>query len=195
MRARFFLLLALGLPLSIALAYAMRDLVHDKIVVPLYHALWQLSALIQSVPELVRWAGIITVMALVLAWQLVPEWTIERRPGPRRDRNPGQVETVARWITRSRSSNYFKWQIAHRLGALVRRLQNLTGQSAPERAVEPRLADYLKAGLSLSFVDFPSRRGIFGRPTETALDLDPGEVIASLEQGIFADEARHADSL
>ena len=90
MRARFFLLLALGLPLSIALAYAMRDLVHDKIVVPLYHALWQLSALIQSVPELVRWAGIITVMALVLAWQLVPEWTIERRPGPRRDWSPDE---------------------------------------------------------------------------------------------------------
>lgn len=195
MRARFPLRLALSLALSFALAYSMRDLVHDTVVVPLFHALWQLSAFVQSVPELIRWAGIVAALALVLAWQLVPEWKVERRPGPRRNWNPGQVETLARWVTRSRSSNYFKWQIAHRLGALARRLQDLTGQSPPGSASEHRVADYLNAGLSLSFVDFPSRRGIFGRRPESALDLDPGEVTSNLEKGIFTDDMSHADSL
>ena len=121
------------------------------------------------------------------------------RPRGREQRvNPqaqGQVESLAVWILRARESNYFKWQLANRLGRISRRLEELSEHRAGVIARKEAVEQYLAAGLNHSFVEYPSPRNRFQRRTPTPLDLNPSEVVDHLESQMEMDRGGNAESL
>ena len=195
MKSPRILLFIVALLLSAALAFIARDLAYDLIVLPFSYVGWQLTLLFRAVSEIVWWTALVVFLGLLIAWQLVPELKpAGRRPtghGPA----VGQVAAVALWLKRSRTSNYFKWQLAHRLGRVSKRLDELVGRNGDSGAAGSSVAGYLAAGLEHSFVDFPSSRHLFRRPAVTALDVDLGEVVGYLESRTIKGQDHNADSL
>jgi hypothetical protein len=195
MRLPRILLFIVALLLSIALAFVARDLAYDLIVLPLSYLGWQLALLFHAVSEIVWWTALVVLIALLIAWQLVPELKpAAGRPGGHRPAG-GQVAAVALWLVRSRTSNYFKWQLANRLGRVSKRLDELVGRHADSEANGTAVAGYLAAGLEHSFVDFPSSPRLFRRPAVTALDVDLRQVVGYLESRTFKGQDDNADSL
>jgi len=195
MNNRRLLMLAASVVLSVALAFAVRDVVYQVVVLPLSYVIWQLGVMFGAIPELIRWIALVVIFGLVLAWQLVPDLKpASRRPGARRSAR-GQVDLLALWLLRSRSSNYFKWQLAHRLGRVSQSLDGLAGRDSVASPPGPGVAEYLAAGLNNSFVDFPTRRHLLARSRTTALDVDPGAVVDYLESQTLVDRGNHAENL
>ena len=195
MNGRRLLLLIASIALSAALAIALRNAVHDFLVVPLAYVAWQIAVLMGAVPEFARWLVLVVALGLLLAWQLVPDLRPASRLPARPREGMGPVETAATWLLRARASNYFKWQLAHRLGRVSRRLDELRGRKNGSAAASAAVVDYLAAGLDHSFADFPGPRGPFAYPSATPLDLDPAKVIEYLESQSFMNRESHADSL
>jgi hypothetical protein len=59
--------------LSVTLALAARDLVHQLVVLPLSYVIWQVGVLLAAVPALAWWAVLVVLAALVVGRELVPE--------------------------------------------------------------------------------------------------------------------------
>ena len=193
MSRRAWLLSAVVL-LSATLTYVAQGAVRDFVILPLSFLLWQLQGLLGMVAQLVQWGIMAAALTLILAWQLVPELKRPHRAARGIRRARGQVETTALSLLNARSGNYFKWQLANRLGHVSRRLDEMQGRETGDHRPAPEVASYLAAGLDNTFVDFPPRR-LFGHPATTALDAEPTVVVDYLESRAFPNEAQHADSL
>ena len=189
------LLLLAALVLSAILALALRPLIYELLVVPLSYLAWQVDLLIDTVPELIRWTILVVVLALFLAWQLMQDFRRSSRLPLKEPRSTGQVQSLSTWLLRARSSNYFKWQLAYRLGRVSRRLADLARRGIDDLTPSSDVADFLAAGLSRSFVDFPAPRNPFKRRAMTALDIDPARVVQFLESQIPTQGGDHADRL
>jgi hypothetical protein len=180
-----------GLIFSLMLAFFLRQPVHDFLVVPLAYTAWLLSSLYASVPQLILWSVLLLLACVGILSQLLPEPGPSSRASRRRPPQLGQVESLAIWILRARTSNYFKWQLANRLGRIAHKLAappaTLTGQNSRPTAV----AAYLSAGVEHSFVDFPAPRHRWQRPRVTPLDLDPVEAVEALESQMEIGHGRH----
>jgi hypothetical protein len=170
-----------ALAASIILAYFLRDVVYELLVVPLAYCLWLAQLLYLAIPQLVKWVVLLILLFIGVLWKLLPVAPAAPRREADRRRLEGPVESLASGIHRSSKSNYFKWQLAHRLGRLDRRI--LDASMRPEGLLEPSEAvrQFLAAGRDQSFVDFPTPARRFRRRAPTALDADPQEVIHYLE--------------
>jgi len=189
------LLLAASFVASAALALVLRGVAYDLILIPISYIGWLLGLVFRAVSELVWWTALVVIFGLMLAWQLVPELkAVGGRPPSSRPAT-GQVAAVALWLKRSRTSNYFRWQLANRLGRVSRRLEEICDRYPERGGPGQAVAGYLAAGLNRSFVDFPLSRRLFQRPASTPLDLEPAEVVEYLESLSSVDRANHADSL
>ena len=105
------------------------------------------------------------------------------------------MEALAAWIRKSSKGNYFKWQLANRLGKIAHRLAETSGQEAG-RATNmgpgnEGVEKYLDAGINYSFVDFPGPKNRFHHPPPTTLDLDPKEAVEYLESQLELRRGRH----
>lgn len=191
-RWALFAVLLLG---SLVLAYFLRDLIYELVIVPLAYTLWWGGLIYQAVPQLVKWIVLLVTLAIVVIWRLIPDLEVAPQVKQPRRRIEGRMETLVVGIARARSSNYFKWQLANRLGRLARRMsespRSTPGSDSPVDAVQR----YLAAGLNQSFVDFPTPRGPFSPRRPTALDVDPAEVIAYLESRMEQSYAGRSRSL
>jgi hypothetical protein len=188
-------LLMLSIVLAAVLAFAAKDLVYGMVVLPLSYTTWQFGILFRAVPQLVWWTAVVVTVALVLGWQLVPEIRPAATSGVRPPRLVGEVEEVARWLGRSRRSTYFRWQLAHRLGRVSRKLVEIGGRGSDAGPPSARVEAYIAAGMNSSFVDFPAPRHPLARPRPTPLDVDPGEVVDYLESQSLMNRGNHADRL
>ena len=180
---------------SLGLAFLVRDLARDLLIIPLAYLAWQVGLLYWAVPQLVKWAVAVLLLGILVIWQLIPDLRPSGQERTRPAAPRGQVETLALWIHRARSSNYFKWQLANRLGRLAVKLDELSGRRGQGR---PRLApveEYLAAGLQQSFVDFPVPRNRLQRRLPTALDLPPVEVVEYIESQMETANGRHTQGL
>ncbi len=179
-RLRWPLLLGI-LVVSAVLGYALRDLVYQLVVVPIAYLLWLLYFYYSAIPQWAIWILLVSVLLIAVLWSLVPE-APRRRRGPRvRTRAQGDVEALAVWIRKSRRGNYFKWQLANRIGRIARRIGDLSGSRGRPPSADEAVERYLDAGLNYSFVDFPTARGRFTRAPQTPLDVDPQRVADYLE--------------
>lgn len=166
---------------SITLAFVLRDVIYQLIIVPLAYVFWLAGVYYSAVPQLLIWGVLILFLSVGVTWTLIPEVATPPRRPIQRFPIEGQVESLAICIIRGRNSNYFKWQVANRLARLVRRLSE--GLMRPEdldARVQP-VQQYLAAGLNQSYVDFPAPPSRFQRRTPTPLDLDPNEVVDYME--------------
>jgi hypothetical protein len=167
--------------LSLLLAFLVRDLARDLLITPLAYLAWQIGLLYWAVPQLVKWAAAVLLLCIVVFWQLIPDFRSSNDRTARHRASRGQVEALAVWIHRARSSTYFKWQLANRLGHIADKLQDSLGRRGRARAPVASVEEYLAAGLQHSFVDFPMPRHPFQRRAPTPLDLPPEEAVAYIE--------------
>ncbi len=181
MRGRPWPLVAGMVIVSLGIAFALRGVIYQTVIVPLAYAWWVIGLYYSSVPQAILWTILLALLLLSVLWSLVPELHLPGGRDTPRSLPEGQVEALAVWLRKSRDGNYFKWQLANRLGRIARSLgEDSSGGGrvhAPDEAVER----YLDAGLNYSFVDFPSRRNRFQSAPRTPLDADPKKVAEYLE--------------
>jgi hypothetical protein len=166
---------------SAILAYLLRDVMYQLVVVPLAYSLWLLEVVYLAIPQLLKWVLLVVLLFLGIIWKLIPDMPASPKPRSPRRSIEGRVESLAIGIHRSRTSNYFKWQVANRLGRLARRISDTRALPEALERGSPSIQGYLAAGLNQSFVDFPTPRARFARRLPTPLDIDPGAIVEYLE--------------
>jgi energy-coupling factor transporter transmembrane protein EcfT len=178
------------LVISLVLAFFLREVVYGALIVPLAYLFYLGKYYYTAIPQLILWIFLLLLLLVFVAWNFIPEVRPAARKARVRKPAEGQVEALTLWIHKARKGNYFKWQLANRLGRISRRINELSGQRASPggEAVEK----YLDAGLNHSFVDFPTSRNRFQPPVATALDLDPKDVVDYLESQLELRSDRHS---
>lgn len=186
-------LAVLGILVSAAvLAFPLRGIVYQLIVIPLAYVWWVLGLLYQVFSQEVWWICILLVVLFILVKSLLSDVQFASKVIPIVKHERGEVENLAMTIKRSNKGIYFKWLVANRLGRLAYQflLQREHGKPrsvfAPLTAEgwdsEPEIQQYLEKGLHGSFADFPnSNWNYFSTPKKTALDRDVAEVVEFLE--------------
>ena len=177
---------------SLLLALVVRDVARDVLITPAAYLFWEIRTIYLAVPQLLKWFVLVLAGCVAVLWQLVPEVRPTDRGREAAVPAHGQVESLASWIARARRGNYFKWQLANRLGRISRRLHEVSGGRSGDPAPATEVEAYLSAGIDHSFVDFPNSRYPFRPNPPTALDLDPTRVVDYLESQTEVARDRHA---
>jgi energy-coupling factor transporter transmembrane protein EcfT len=177
--------------ISLVLAFFLRDVVYATIILPLAYMLWLGKYYYSAIPQLLLWALLLIVIFLTVIWNFLPETRSNQRKQLKRRAAEGQVEALAAWIRKSRKGNYFKWQLANRLGRIARRLAELSGEHTRFVSGNEAVDNYLDAGMNYSFVDFPGPKNRFHRTAPTPLDLDPEKAVDHLESQMELRRGRH----
>jgi hypothetical protein len=190
------LLVSAGMIIAVILAFFMQDVIRRLVVTPLAYLWWLLKLGWASLPQLVLWILLLTILVLIVFANLLKWISIKKKSDKPARPAQGPVETLAVWISKSGQGNYYKWMIANRLGKLwgemSGRSDNRNQSGLPvESEVQARhspeeLQKYLKAGMEESFVDYPLPALPFMRRRATPFDLDVAEAIEFLESQLEA---------
>lgn len=174
------------------LAFPLRGVVNQLILVPLAYLLWLLKLLYLSMSQAIWWFLAVFVVLLILGQSLLPDIKPIKKLIPLAKHERGNVEALAIALDKSKKGIYFKWLIANRLGRLAYEIL-LQREHGKPRSVfapltsegweaTPEIQQYLERGLHGSFADFPnSRWGSFAKPEKTPLDHDVADVVEFLE--------------
>jgi hypothetical protein len=177
--------------LSAVLAFFLRDVIYALIITPLAYLWWLFRSVYSLIPQLVLWISLLVGLTMLIMINFAPEGRRTPRPEEKRKKNQGQVEALAVWFARSNRGNYFKWQIANRLGLIARGFWGTPTGSRPLHFDDPEVDRYLEAGLNSSFVDYPPPKNRFQKAAPTPLDLDPLVVVDYLEKQTETARVRH----
>jgi hypothetical protein len=174
------------------LAFPLRELVNQVVLVPIAYLLWLLKLVYLSMDQVIWWFAAVFLVLVILGQSLLPELKPVKKLIPFAKHEHGKVETLAIALDKSQKGIYFKWLIANRLGRLAYEIL-LQREHGKPRSVfapltsegweaTPEIQQYLEKGLHGSFADFPNNRwGNFGAPVKTPLDHDVIEVVEFLE--------------
>ena len=184
------------------LAFPLRGIVNELIVVPIAYIFWLLGLLYISTHQVIWWIGILLVVLFILGKSLLPELKPPRKFVTPTRRERGKVESLATSLQKSNKGIYFKWLVANRLGRLAHDILVQRGNGKPRSVFAPLTGEgweptpemqrYLEKGLHGSFAEFPNTGNrYFVPPSKTSLDHDVAEVIEFLEGKI---ENRHSPS-
>ena len=177
------------------LAFPLRGIVNELIVVPIAYIFWLLGLLYLSTHQVIWWIGILLVVLIILGKSLLPDIKPSRRLVTHTRRQRGKVESLAASLQKSNKGIYFKWLVANRLGKLTHDILLQRGNGKPRSVFAPltgegleptpEMQQYLEKGLHGSFAEFPNTGNrYFVPPSKTSLDHDVAEVIEFLEFGI-----------
>lgn len=194
MTRRWLVVIGVGI-IAALLAFPLRGIVHELIVLPLSYLLWMLGLLYLALPQQLLWVVVTLLVLFILGKSLLIEMKIPRRPAPVSRVDRGKVESLALAMQKANRGIYSKWVVANRLGKLAHQILQQR-EHGKERSVfaplvgqgwEPNmeLQQYLEKGLHGSFTEFPnSRYRFFRRPPKTSLDHDVREAIEFLESNV-----------
>jgi hypothetical protein len=194
LRTRRLLVLIGALIVAGFLAFPLRQMIYESIVVPVAFIAWNLNLLYRSFSQGVWWAAIFLIVLFMLLFSLIPQPKSRHQVEAKRKPPVGQVEDLATSLGKAERGIYFKWLIANRLGKLAYQIL-LQRESGRPRSVfapligmdwEPRieLQTYLETGLHGSFADYPHVNRPFGTPPKTPLDFDVAEAVEFLESQV-----------
>lgn len=196
---RLFVLLG-ALVLALVLAFALQDVIHDTVILPLAYLWWVLGLYYHTLPQIALWACLVLLVLLMFFGSLAPDIMRKRRVEKETKPIQGPVEGLAMSLEKARGGIYLKWQIAHRLGNLARDLLVQRGDRVNAKSLGPLVGrdwhpsqpvdEYLDVGLNGSFADYPNPPWPFGRPQVTPLDLEVDEAVEFLELQLESD-GRH----
>ncbi|HUF00348.1 MAG TPA: hypothetical protein VMN99_13905 [Anaerolineales bacterium] len=193
-RARRILIFIGTLIIAGLLAFPLREMIYETIVVPAAFIAWNLDLLYRSYPQWIWWFVVLFIVFLMIAFSLGPRpqsrGRVEEKPKPQQ----GQVEGLAIGLRRAEHGIYFRWVIANRLGKLAYQIL-LHRESGRPRSVfapllgtdwEPtkELQNYLETGLHGSFADFPNVRRFSSTPQKTPLDINVADAVEFLESQV-----------
>ena len=177
------------------LAFPLRGIVNELIVVPVAYIFWLLGLLYLSTHQVIWWIVILLVVLFILGKSLLPELKLPKKAVTSTRQERGRVETLAASLKKSNKGIYFKWLVANRLGKLTHEILLQRGNGRPRSVFAPLTGDgleptpemqqYLEKGLHGSFSEFPNTGNrYFAPPSKTSLDHDVAEVIEFLESSI-----------
>ena len=170
------------------LAFLLRGVVREGIILPLARFAWLLKGYYRAFPQAAYWGLGLGIAALVamLGFRL-PEW--ERKHHQQQGRPlPGSIREMSFWIQRGRDGIFPKWHVAHLLAELAldildrrgTRQKNVRLLTGPDWAPPAEVKQYLDAALTTSYTDYPKTRR-FGPLPPTPFDQDLEPVIKYLE--------------
>jgi hypothetical protein len=205
LRTRRLLVLIGVLVVAGLLAFPLRQMIYESVVVPAAFIVWNLDLLYRSFSQGVWWAGIFVIVLFMLLFSLIPQPKFRPHTEAKRKPSVGQVEDLATSLGKAQRGIYFKWLIANRLGKLAYQIL-LNRESGRPRSVlaplvgmdwEPRkeLQTYLETGLHGSFADYPHVNRPFGTPQKTPLDFDIVEAVEFLESQVENGHLPHTGHL
>jgi hypothetical protein len=188
------------------LAFPLRQMIYQSIVVPAAFIAWSLSLLYRSLPQGIWWTAIVVIVLFMLLFSLIPQPKLRHRSEPKRKPPLGQVEDLAASLGKAERGIYFKWLVANRLGKLAYQMLLHRESGRPRSIFAPlvgaewtpgeELQTYLETGLHGSFADYPHVNRPFGTPQKTPLDFDVAEAVEFLESQVenVHSPQRHEDS-
>jgi hypothetical protein len=174
------------------LAFPLRGVVNQLIVLPIAYLLWLLHLLYLSFNQTVWWVAAVILVLVIIGRSLLPEFKPVRRLIHHTRRERGSVESLAAALEKSADGMYFKWLIANRLGKLAYQILLQREHGKPRSVFAPLVGEgwdapsevhqYLEQGLHGSFADYPTRHWLnFASPEKTPLDHDVLDVVEFLE--------------
>ena len=177
------------------LAFPLRGIVNELLVVPIAYIFWLLGLLYLSTHQVIWWIVILLVVLFILGKSLLPELKLPRKVLTSTRQERGKVESLAASLKKSNKGIYFKWLVANRLGKLTHEILLQRGNGKPRSVFAPltgegleptpEMQQYLEKGLHGSFAEFPNTNNrYFSPPSKTSLDHDVAEVIEFLESSI-----------
>ena len=177
------------------LAFPLRGIVNELIVVPVAYIFWLLGLLYLSTHQVIWWIVILLAVLFILGKSLLPELKLPRKSVTSTRQERGKVESLATSLKKSNKGIYFKWLVANRLGKLTHEILLQRGNGRPRSVFAPLTGDgleptpemqqYLEKGLHGSFSEFPNTGNRYFAPSsKTSLDHDVAEVIEFLESSI-----------
>ena len=186
--------LAIGGVIVIAalLAFPLREVVNQLVLVPIAYLLWLLGLLYLSMNQAFWWVLAILVVLVIIGQSLLPDIQPVKKLIPLAKRERGNVESLALTMHKSQKGTYFKWLVANRLGRLAYQILLHREHGKPRSVFAPltgesweaphEVQEYLEKGLHGSFADFPNPYWFdFSAPEKTALDHNVADVIEFLE--------------
>ena len=190
MRKRRWMLGGAILLVAAFLAFLLRDVIQQTVILPLSYLWWVGMLFFRAIPQLFFWMILILGVTILALFSLIGRYIPYRPKAEESTHLSGAVEALAAWITKTRYGIYFKWLVAHRLGQLAQSIvMHREGQEAPpargalvSRDWHPpeAVGTYLDAALNRSFTDFPRPR-LFSPPNRTPFDTDLGQVVDYIE--------------
>src|SRR5437867_12830826 len=119
MNARRGLILICALVIAGILAFPLRQVIYEMVVIPAAYIAWNFNLLYRSVSQGIWWSVIIFIVFFILVFSLIPQPKFRRRMETSSKPQLGQVESFAGWLRRAERGIYFKWLVANRLGKLA----------------------------------------------------------------------------
>jgi len=189
------LLLGLGLLIVTGLlAWILRSIVYQVVILPVAFLGFQLNIWYHSLSQGLWWWLILAIVLFMLVFSLIPpEKPGEQKPTKSKPKR-GQVEQLSMEMGRSKSGQYFKWIVANRLGKLAYQILLHRESGRPRSVFAPLLGEgwqpsqelqaYLETGLHGSFADFPNSRNPFDTPRPPPLDHEVAGVVEFLESQV-----------
>jgi hypothetical protein len=174
------------------LAYLLRDVVEQLVIVPLIYIWWLIGLYYSTFPQFVMWALLILLVLFSAEKTLIPRIRYRTAFKPEPKPAQGQMEGFVVWLEKSkRGGSYYKWLIANRLGKNAREIlaqrdghevSNKFGRLEGRDWNPPqKIRDYLETGLNGSFADYPRPYWFWQTPKPTPLDVNPQQIVEYLE--------------
>lgn len=193
-RERRWLILTGALIIAGLLAFPLRGMIYDTIVIPAAFIAWNLNLLYRSYPQWVWWFVVIFVVFVMIVFSLVPRPQARGRQEEKPKPPQGPVEGLAVGLLRAEQGIYFKWVVANRLGKLAYNILRHRESGRPRSVFAPLLGadwepskdvqNYLETGLHGSFADFPHVSRFSGTRQKTPLDINVSEAVEFLESQV-----------
>jgi hypothetical protein len=171
-----------------ALAFLLRGVVQDWIIIPLARFFWLVKGYYGAFSQDVYWVVALVIAAVIAILGLrLPDW--ERPPQHEGWKPlPGSVREMNFWLQRSKDGVFPKWHIAHLLGELAldildrrgARSKNTPMLTGPHSTPPVDVKNYLDAALTTNYTDYPKPKR-FGPLPPTPFDQDLEPVIEYLE--------------
>lgn len=176
------------------LAFPLRPLIYETIVIPAAFIVWNLNLLYRSYPQWVWWSAVAFVVLMMIVFSLAPRPPARRTGGEKPPPPQGAVESLAAGLQKAEEGIYFKWVVANRLGRLAYHILRHRESGAPRPLSAPlhgadwepteQLQRYLEAGLHGSFADYPQVSRLSAARRETPLDFNVAEAVDFLESQV-----------
>lgn len=178
--------------LALVLAFPLRDVVYQFVVLPLAYVIWALGLFYLSYPRIIIWAIFMGIVLLILLINLSSGWRRSKAAKQPEPKHVGPVEQLSVLLKKTKRGVYYRWRVANRISRLARDLlaqrEGLEAQEVQQRKMTgrdwyppPQVEQYFHAGLYNSFASYSSPRWSFQRPEPTPLDLEVEDAVAFLE--------------
>jgi len=183
------LIIFFAIVLSASIAYPLRNMIYELVIIPLAYLWWLMGLIYHLVPQIVLWIVLVILTLFVAIKELLLQNPLQMKARETRRVPRSPVEDLSSLIQKQGRGIYYRWLIANRLGKVARELlAQREGQGISNRFTRltgrdwnpPHEVDaYLESGLNGSFADYP--RSYLSRRKATPLDPHPQRVVEYLE--------------